>query len=1231
MPKWFRRGEGDETATVPRAWRKALDTSLAGLDRGHPHLPAHLRDYILTGSHGSALGAVAQCTDAPLVLFISGPWAAGGAGEHHRQIYADLHTVPAEVTLRWARVLEAVSAANPWMLGLDPVAGGHWAEALVIHMANVYGVSPRSQHRLPLSHTTLETVIEAAGGSASDLLEAAFREATSTHSYSHGRVRDALARMEGYSEAVMRRAEALRPIVAAPDGKGRLVVIAMLARLDDAALGLFAGEIADYATSTSSQVRKSAATLADRCGQAIAEPLRSLAQEAKPEQRGHAFRLLWSRAADAEARAWAQEHAAADRAPSVQALAQEWANGLAGPEPEVLTQEPPRPDVSWRVPVTPEVRAALEALWRDANRAIEKANAQRSVMAERWTAEHGTAPSWKYLTDPLSTKHLDLLVRALEADAPTKPPQGESPVGWDLLADAIERHAASPALSPAATVTLLAHLHVLLDHRQALSPVAAAAFNAQHGAIGHPTLLELSTMLDDLGLDGGRAVFHRYAASWGDTLAADWPDDDVAPFVTRHLELVVGALTSSERDYAVTDDAPYRALGTLRVLPRSVTDTLFSLALGSRKAERRPAQEALARMPEREARIITALADGKGEVRAEAARWLGRLRHEAAIPALETAVAKEKHDVAKGAMLDALLALGQPVEKYLDRDALTAQASAALAKGLPKELAWFPWAALPGVRWADSGDPVATTTLQWLIAQAVKSKSPEPNAILRKYCAMFDPRDRERLGQFLLEAWMAEDLRPIDVEEAERRASERAQWTHQSHTSHPEYYQDAPQFGMSFEELTAAYLPAFLREPAASATPSKGVLAVAAACAGEGAAAPVARYLMEWYGMRASQGKALIAMLAWIEHPSATQLMLAVGSRFRTKSFQDEATRQAEALAERKGWTVSELADRTIPTAGLDEAGVLELSYGDRAFSAVLLPDLSLELRSPEGKKISSLPSPRKSDDEDRAKEAKKSLTAARKELKSVVQLQTERLYEALCTGRTWAAEDWDRYLGHHPVVRHLTQRLVWAAVTEGGPPLVFRPLDDGTLTDADDAEVSLPDGAQVQVAHDSNLDDRAVARWQEHLEDYEVTPLFQQFGKGTYELPANRGPEREIADFRGHLVEAFSLRGRAGKLGYTRGGTEDGGWFYTYEKRFPTLGMSSVIEFSGNGLPEQNRTVALTCLRFQRHAASGGAPATLRLHDVPAVLLSEAYNDLRLIASEGSGHDPEWEKKVEF
>jgi hypothetical protein len=448
----------------------------------------------------------------------------------------------------------------------------------------------------------------------------------------------------------------------------------------------------------------------------------------------------------------------------------------------------------------------------------------------------------------------------------------------------------------------------------------------------------------------------------------------------------------------------------------------------------------------------------------------------------------------------------------------------------------------------------------------------------------------------------------------------------------PQYFQNDPNFGQSLEEITATYLPEFLRQPAGSASDSRGLLAVVAACAGEGVVAPTARYLKEWYGVRAVQGKVLIAMLAWIDHPSATQLMLSIGDRFRTRGFQEEAIRQAEALAVRKGWTLTELADRTIPSAGFNEMGILELNYGSRNFTARLRSDHKVELYTAEGKKIASLPEPRQEDDAELAREAKKTLSAAKKEIKNSVILQTDRLYEALCTQRDWPFADWQRYLNQHVLMRHLVQRLVWAQINDGKVVATFRPLDDGTLTDYEDNEVHLRAGDQVRIAHDVVLTTEQIRAWQQHFVDYEIVPLFQQIGKGVYTLPPENENATKINDFEGHVMEAFALRRRALEMGYTRGGAQDAGWFYSYYKLFSTLGIQVVIEFTGNSLPETNRTIALLTLAFSKTADTGSYQRSiLPLSTVPPILLSECYNDLRLIASAGNGFDADWRKKSEY
>lgn len=1242
MLKWIGKVLGGASSSVaagvPAQWVARLEKLLAPIDRLGGNkirngLGGSIRDYVLGGDSPSVLHEVSQHSEIAQYLRLIGYHYIDNDTKFP-DLYEDFSAVPPPVALRWARVLEASVSNQQAACKIQLADGAHWPEILLMASArhSINGWSsqrPKARHLLA---ATIESLLIEAGMDPAALLAGAFGTSVSS-GYGVEQRLLMVTDLGGYPEMLERHLEAIRPLMLPSAVAQRLHVMNMLASAAPTSLDRLATELCELATASSKQVRAAAEPLIRRGGNIACTPLRDLALHGKPEQRVHALRLLAMLATegkDEESLAFARSTALADKAPSVQALIGEWDATEAPPSAgDSQTYEYTLPVIDWSATANALPAQWLDTFWMEVNDSIVKANKQAREHHERMKAQgHKFQLHQESPFDAKQEKGL----RDYLASGPCKPPAtSRSHTAFRHVGPILLRRSVSDGVTPVALLKLLMFFDLAVANDGILLHQSAAAFNAMHRRSGRPTLLELSMMLEGLGCSGD-ALLRNYCHGWGQSIATDWTNDAVWPYFAHHVDLLAQALTQNLiKDYAFNRNGLFRAVSTLPSPPNNVINALFSLALGSGKTDRYPAQEALQNFAGKEARIINALADGKSDARAAAASWLGRLRHAEALPALERAVAKEKHDLAKGAMLDALQLMGQPVEKYLNRDALASEAAKSLAKGLPKDLEWFPWSALPEVRWDDSKVQVPGDVLRWMLVQAVKQKSPEPNAVLRKYCSMFDPRDRENLGQFVLETWLCEDIRPIEPEEAMTHARNQAQSTHQYMTRSPQYFQDNPSFGKSVEELTAVFLPGFLRQPRGSAIGCKGLLAVAAACAAERAATPTQRYLKEWYGSRAGQGKALIAMLAWIEHPSATQLMLAIGSRFRTKSFQEEATRQAEALADRKGWTLAELADRTVPSAGFDESGELSLSYGERSFKARLLSDFSVELFNPDGKKIAALPEPRQDDDADLAKEAKKAFSAAKKEIKSIVTLQTERLYEALCTEREWSFADWKAYLLQHPVLRHLVQRLVWTTVSDGRTEQTFRPLDDGTLTDREDNEVEIADESRIRLVHDSLLDSDEVAGWQQHLVDYEIRPLFQQLGKGNYALPAAQANTDEIKDFEGHLLEAFALRVRALKLGYTRGAAEDGGWFHVYEKRFPTLGLVAVIEFTGNPLPEENRTVALLNLSF---AASGGESwqrGKLPVAKVPKVLLSECYNDLRLIAAEGSGYDPQWQKKSEY
>ncbi|MGY4496051.1 DUF4132 domain-containing protein [Pseudomonas sp. TE3610] len=1192
MLKWIGKVLGSSagaTSPAPTAvWLQRLHTYLAPLDRlSGGGLAGEVLAYVRDGDGPQVLSELARLDGVADALHLMQGHACR-VGSLGPALYDDMTGVSPTQLLRWARALQAAAAQlrHP-RFGIPMADGSHWAEILLMH-----SVDRRRDPRADVSRicqcidaTLMEATLVEAQLPPTALLTACFGGTHLGFACDYGIY--LIKNLPGYSEWVVRHADVLRPLVLAGDMYTKSQVMALMTTLDLAALGALAVPLCEMACGGNREVREQAEPLVRACQGGALAPLSNLARQGKPEQRSHALRLLWAfadQAQDAALRTQVLDLARQDRAASVRSLIDEWQ------APEVATPlavDYDVPVIDWAVRLTAAQLDALEQLCVALN------------------------------DDDRTAVSLDALTAYL-GSADVSVPTAASPVSDYRLAPVIEALAQSQAMTPVLLFKVLVFFDALQAPSGGLGGAAQAGFDALHLTCGQPTLMGLAQLLVASGRDGDVLWRDHCRFSFADV----WGDDAVVPYLALHVQGLEHALAHLDDYFSST---VYRAIARVAPLAAPLLERVFAIALGANQVERVQAQRALAQVPGKESWLLAGLASGKADVRLQSAQWLGRVGHEPAVAALEQTLAKEKNDAVRTALLDVLEGLGQPVEQYLDRHQWLAECTRAAAKGVPKDLTWFPWDTLPGLRWADTDEPLPLAAVQGMLAQAVKLKSAEPGASLRRFCSLFAPHEREAFGQFVLQAWLQEDTRPIPAQQAQALADSRAHSTLQYIQRYPQHYQGSPLLGKSHAELVARFLPALLRQPAGSAVASKGLLAVVAACAGAQAAPLALRYLKTFYGTRAHQGKALIAMLGWIDHDSAAQALLSLASRFRTRSFQQEAITHARALAKRKGWAVAQLADRTLPSAGFDEQGVLELSYGERSFTARLLPDFSVELFNGDGKKIAALPEPRQDDDAEEAKASKQHYSGVKKALATIVQQQTARLYDALCTGRDWAFADWQRYLNQHPVMRHLLQRLIWVQVENDQVVAIFRPLDDGSLTDSDDNPLQLGDEARVRLAHESLLSADEVAQWQSHLVDYAVTPLFQQLGKGVYRLPEAPDDPYTLKDFQGHLLDTFALRNRAQKLGYTRGGTEDGGWFYTYEKSFVSLGLAAVIRFTGNPLPETNRTVALLDLTFYRRDQS------LDLADVPPILLSECYHDLRLIAAQGTGFDPQWKTRSEY
>jgi len=501
-----------------------------------------------------------------------------------------------------------------------------------------------------------------------------------------------------------------------------------------------------------------------------------------------------------------------------------------------------------------------------------------------------------------------------------------------------------------------------------------------------------------------------------------WSPDEIADWLPHHTGDLAILLDERDESYAFNRAGYLLLLTTASEVPGKLKSRMITAAIDGYKSDRELLYRAIG--PESIDTVLPFLGSRKRAERVGAANLLRSIGSPEASEALLTAARKENDDMAMVAILGALDTIGAPIDEFISADALLAQATKALGKknAIPKSLSWLNVDVLPPVSWTD-GAVVDPRIMQWFIASAAKGKTAEPSPLVARH---FDAMNQEQLrtfGSTLLDLWMLEDTRTFTHEEAQTEAqNQAARYHHWYHNSAGHKYH-----GLSVQAIADDLAPEIQQTIKGSATSSKGILSIVAASAGSDVADRCSAYIRKHRGHRVNQAKILLQMLAWIDSPTTVQLVMSIAARFRPKGIQVEAAKQAELLAERRGWTLDDLADRSVPDAGFEANGRRVFDYGERTLTAHLEDDLTVTLHNNEtGKTVKSLPKGRADEDADTISDLKKDFTASKKELKSVLQLQPVRLHLAMCAQRSWNVDDFTRYFVTHPVMARLASRLVW-------------------------------------------------------------------------------------------------------------------------------------------------------------------------------------------------------------
>mgnify|MGYP003809873035 CR=1 FL=1 len=1119
------------------------------------------------------------------------------------RLLAVLDDLPEPVLVRLGDLLGRVTTAADNAFAPTLLPGAHGVAALLHVAAEQLQLRPTTGDwsdgpASPLTFAVLRRYAMAKGADPQELLPWLTAD-------NGGRGREsaasrAVALLADFADVLSEHTDLARSWCTEGSARHRTARLHMLDRAHADTLAAIADSLVEAATARSAEVRTAAAPLVARVFAAASPGLLRLAQGRSVDRRLVALRLL-AALGDASTRAVAVQLAEADATGSIRELPARWRAEWAAEEAEAaggaeVEQRPAGAPIDWRVEVTPQLLARVDDVV-EAVRQLRDGWQQTASSATGSPSE--IARAGQLLAETLEPEPLRArLVATLTAGCPPDLTL-EAPSELSSLAATLDGLPAEASLLLRGSLGLLWWRHGL---RGGLWPL----LDLTQGV----TVSRLEDLLHDAGVAPGHLARDFPALIWQGADPALYAD-----YARRHVaELIDEACDplSFRSAYAL------RALAAVDPLPPTAVERLYAEALSTRKRSRGTARRLLRGHAERVTRAAAQLSAGSAELRLAAVEWLTELGDPAAIPALQQAVRRERADVVKGAMLDTLARLGVPVGETIDRAEAQRLAVKGLAKGWPADLDWLDPADLPPLRWADSGEPVPVETVAWWLLLAHRAKSPEPHELQRISWQLVDPTSADPWAQELLDRWIAHDTEPMDDESREQVVQRKlAEWT---------------RYLWLGRRPSAQEIEAMVRQDVShllfrgSATASKGVLAAVAATGRSGIAERVTAYLTT-HRLRTAQCKALLGVLAWSPDPDAVRTLLGVAVRYRQRPVQEEAIRLCAEVGERLGWSVDELADRTVPTGGFDDDGRLVLPIGGQLFAAQVTDKLALQLYAADGSRVRELPDldgtdPRRDAE---AVEARRLFGVAKSVLADVRRTQPGRLYEAMCLQRSWSLADWRELLAWHPLMRHLASRLVWLAWEGERLAEVFRTDLDGEVLDVDGEPVDLEPDCRITVAHAALLDADTVTSWAGVL----LPALLDQLGRQVTHLPPGSGQALRLSvELLGPEMAPIATRflAAAKRLGYRLGDVGDGPTIAEVERVLPGSGLRIVVEVEPVALypaDDERVTVLGLCVEQQDPDADDAtAPMTgrragrrrYRLSEVPPVLLSEAVADLLVL-----------------
>lgn len=254
-----------------------------------------------------------------------------------------------------------------------------------------------------------------------------------------------------------------------------------------------------------------------------------------------------------------------------------------------------------------------------------------------------------------------------------------------------------------------------------------------------------------------------------------------------------------------------------------------------------------------------------------------------------------------------------------------------------------------------------------------------------------------------------------------------------------------------------------------------------------------------------------------------------ISQRAKSRPLRDNAAEFLQVVAENRGLSQEELADRLVPTLGLDDPQALIFDFGPRQFIVRFDENLNPVIFDQQNVRQKSVPRLRADDDQLKAPEALARLKGLKKDATQVSKNLLPRLETALRTTRRWSLADFHSLFVNHPFTRLVTQRLIWGVYPANEPRRLlnaFRVAAEGEFCNAQDEPIDLPADDLIGIAHPLEMTAEMRSEFAQVFADYEIMPPFRQLMRRTVLLTPDESASNSLTRWEGKSATVGQLMG---------------------------------------------------------------------------------------------------------